>query len=105
LRQINKKTKTSSDDDNNADDIFIVIMVVFVAVTLSVVSAGWQHITSHRDVERSEPRHAYLCRCSISEQGSFDNPCLKETCRLRLKCDGTRAETRFRFSCETDQSI
>jgi len=25
--------------------------------------------------------------------------------RLRLKCDGTRAETRFRLSCETDESI
>ena len=24
---------------------------------------------------------------------------------LRLKCDGTRAETRFRLSCETDESI
>ena len=25
--------------------------------------------------------------------------------RLRLKCDGTRAETRFRLSGETDESI
>ena len=25
--------------------------------------------------------------------------------RLGLKCDGTRAETRFRLSCETDESI
>ena len=25
--------------------------------------------------------------------------------RLRLKCDGTRAETRFHLSCETDESI
>ena len=25
--------------------------------------------------------------------------------RLRLKRDGTRAETRFRLSCETDESI
>ena len=28
-----------------------------------------------------------------------------ESCTLRLKCDGTRAETRFRLSGETDQSI
>jgi len=26
-------------------------------------------------------------------------------CRLRWKCDGTRAETRFRLSRETDESI
>jgi len=26
-------------------------------------------------------------------------------CRLRLKCDGTRAETRFRLSGETDEFI
>ena len=25
--------------------------------------------------------------------------------RLRLKCDGTRAETRFRLSAKTDESI
>jgi len=29
----------------------------------------------------------------------------KTSSRLRLKCDGTRAETRFRLLCETDESI
>jgi len=29
----------------------------------------------------------------------------KPTNRLRLKCDDTRAEPRFRLSCETDESI
>ena len=30
---------------------------------------------------------------------------VKDISRLRLKCDGTRAETRFRLSRETDESI
>jgi len=29
----------------------------------------------------------------------------KRNVRLRLKCDGTRGETRFRLSDETDESI
>ena len=30
---------------------------------------------------------------------------LTDFCRLRLKCDGTRAETRFRLPAKTDDSI
>jgi hypothetical protein len=29
----------------------------------------------------------------------------RKVCRSQLKCDGTRAETRFRLSRETDESI
>ena len=32
-------------------------------------------------------------------------PLIYSGCRGQLKCDGTRAETRFRLSGETDESI
>ena len=41
----------------------------------------------------------------LDHMGVYWLKCVQRRGRLLLKCDGTRAETRFRLSGETDQSI
>jgi hypothetical protein len=45
----------------------------------------------------------YISNCYLQLQK--DQKMAAINSRLRLKCDGTRAETRFRLSGETDESI
>jgi len=55
--------------------------------------------------EKSEIENPFKFKNIINVSGKEAMTLVGKCGRLRLKCDGTRAETKFRLSRETDESI
>ena len=81
--------------------IIIITIIIIIIIITSYSTVLLEKLTGSQLIKKFS---AFCGNYGIRRRGfGTDDSC--ESCKLRLKYDGTRAETKFRLSRETDESI